>query len=114
MWKRAILFPIRAARGDHVTLPAWPEATTQEGLRAFCFFLEQRPEPSPRTTALLRLAKLILTLNNFSFNSSHFLQVRGVAMGTRMGPYDMIPLVLTYHPTSIHIQKIIRHHFRHL
>eukprot|EP00061_Rhincodon_typus_P000023 g10116.t1 len=27
---------------------------------------------------------------------------------------DSVPLVLTYHPTSIHFQKIIRHHFRHL
>eukprot|EP00061_Rhincodon_typus_P018319 g47443.t1 len=26
------------------------------------------------------------TLNNFSFNSSHFLQTKGMAMGTRMGP----------------------------
>eukprot|EP00061_Rhincodon_typus_P015105 g42601.t1 len=25
-----------------------------------------------------------------------------------------VPLVLTYHPTSIHIQKIIRRHFPHL
>eukprot|EP00061_Rhincodon_typus_P004883 g23660.t1 len=29
---------------------------------------------------------IILTLNNFSFNSSHFLQTKGLAMGTRMGP----------------------------
>eukprot|EP00061_Rhincodon_typus_P003500 g20240.t1 len=27
---------------------------------------------------------------------------------------DRDPLNLTYHPTSIHIQKIIRYHFRHL
>eukprot|EP00061_Rhincodon_typus_P009207 g32512.t1 len=57
-----------------------------DGIRALCFFLEQRPEPSPPTITLLRLAKLVLILNNFSFNSSHFLQVRRVAMGTRMGP----------------------------
>eukprot|EP00061_Rhincodon_typus_P004148 g21850.t1 len=56
----------------------------QDGLGALRFFVEQRPEPSPPTTTLLRLAKLVLTLNNFSFNSSHFLQVRRVAMGTRM------------------------------
>eukprot|EP00061_Rhincodon_typus_P012370 g38063.t1 len=54
----------------------------QEGLRALRFFLE----PSPLTTSLLCLVKLILTLNNLSFNSSHFIQVRGVAMATRMGP----------------------------
>eukprot|EP00061_Rhincodon_typus_P002003 g16360.t1 len=27
---------------------------------------------------------------------------------------DRVPLFLTYHPTIIHIQKIIRRHFRHL
>eukprot|EP00061_Rhincodon_typus_P013838 g40456.t1 len=30
--------------------------------------------------------ELVLTLNNFSFNSSHFLLTEGVAMGTCMGP----------------------------
>eukprot|EP00061_Rhincodon_typus_P013130 g39311.t1 len=58
----------------------------QDGLRALHFFLKQRPEPSPSTTILLRLAELVLTLNNFSFNSPHFLQVKGVAMGTGVGP----------------------------
>eukprot|EP00061_Rhincodon_typus_P012265 g37892.t1 len=43
--------------------------------------------PIPPTTILHPLAKLVLTLNNFSFNSSHFLQVRGVAMSTHMGPH---------------------------
>eukprot|EP00061_Rhincodon_typus_P006907 g28027.t1 len=46
----------------------------QEGFRAVCFFLQQRPELSPSTTTLLHLAELILTVNNFSFNCSHFLQ----------------------------------------
>eukprot|EP00061_Rhincodon_typus_P000859 g13007.t1 len=27
---------------------------------------------------------------------------------------DRVPFILTYHPTSIHIQKIIRRHFHHL
>eukprot|EP00061_Rhincodon_typus_P009778 g33538.t1 len=58
----------------------------QDGLLVLRFFLGQRPEPSPPTTTLLHLVELVLILNNFSFNSSHFLQVRGVAMGTRMGP----------------------------
>eukprot|EP00061_Rhincodon_typus_P013898 g40558.t1 len=44
----------------------------EEGLRALHFFLEQRPEPSPPTTTLLRLAERVVT--NFSFNSSQFLQ----------------------------------------
>eukprot|EP00061_Rhincodon_typus_P001993 g16337.t1 len=54
--------------------------------QALCFFLSRRPNESPSTDTLIRLTKLVLTLNNFSFNSSHFLQTKGVAMGTRMGP----------------------------
>eukprot|EP00061_Rhincodon_typus_P001140 g13846.t1 len=27
---------------------------------------------------------------------------------------DKVPLIFTYHPTSIHVQKIIRRHFRYL
>eukprot|EP00061_Rhincodon_typus_P006550 g27306.t1 len=30
--------------------------------------------------------ELVLTINNFFFNSSHFLQTKGVATGTRVGP----------------------------
>eukprot|EP00061_Rhincodon_typus_P008071 g30348.t1 len=40
---------------------------------------------TPSTDTLIRLAELVLTLNNFSFDSSHFLQTKGMAMGTRMG-----------------------------
>ena len=29
---------------------------------------------------------MILTMNNFSFNNEHYLQVHGTAMGTRMAP----------------------------
>eukprot|EP00061_Rhincodon_typus_P005382 g24818.t1 len=46
----------------------------QDTFRTLHFFLEQRPESSPPTTILLCLAELVLTLKNFSFNSSHFLQ----------------------------------------
>eukprot|EP00061_Rhincodon_typus_P001768 g15727.t1 len=35
---------------------------------------EQRPELSPPITTLLSLAELVLTLNNFSFSSSHSFQ----------------------------------------
>eukprot|EP00061_Rhincodon_typus_P003247 g19624.t1 len=57
-----------------------------DGLKALRFFLSCRPNQSSSTNALIRLTELILTLNNFSFNSSHFLQTKGVAMGTCMGP----------------------------
>eukprot|EP00061_Rhincodon_typus_P005146 g24316.t1 len=45
------------------------------------------PNQSPSTDILIGLTELVLTLNNFSsFNSSNFLQTKGVAMGTHMGP----------------------------
>eukprot|EP00061_Rhincodon_typus_P014291 g41227.t1 len=47
----------------------------------------------PSTDTLICLNKLILTLNNFSFNSSQILQTKGVAMGTHMGPSYACPFV---------------------
>eukprot|EP00061_Rhincodon_typus_P008149 g30510.t1 len=58
----------------------------EDGLKALCFFLSRRPYQFPSTDTLISLTKLILTLNNFSFNASHFLQTEGVAMCTRIGP----------------------------
>eukprot|EP00061_Rhincodon_typus_P003986 g21483.t1 len=55
-------------------------------LKALRFFLSHRPNQSTSTNTLIRLIKLVLTLNNFSFNSSHFLRTKGVAIGTHMGP----------------------------
>eukprot|EP00061_Rhincodon_typus_P002133 g16696.t1 len=55
-------------------------------LKALRFFLSRRPNQSPSTNTLIRFTELVLTLNNFSFNSSHFLQTMEVAMGTGMGP----------------------------
>ena len=40
----------------------------------------------PSTATLIRLAELVLTLNNFSFDGEHYQQISGVAMGTKMGP----------------------------
>eukprot|EP00061_Rhincodon_typus_P000666 g12381.t1 len=47
-------------------------------------------------------------------------QVRPISRTSALTPSlpsgngDRVSLILTYHPISIHIQKIIRHHFRHL
>ena len=57
-----------------------------DGLRALKFFFDKRPTQEPSTTVLLRLAELVLTLNNFSFDGEHYQQISGVAMGTKMGP----------------------------
>eukprot|EP00061_Rhincodon_typus_P019121 g9303.t1 len=57
-----------------------------DGLKALHFCLSRKHYQSPSTDTLIRLAELVLTINNFSFNSSNFLQTNGVAIGTRMGP----------------------------
>eukprot|EP00061_Rhincodon_typus_P016158 g44221.t1 len=57
-----------------------------DGLKALRFCLSRSPNQSPSTNTFIRLTKLVHTLNNFSFNSSHFLQTKWVAMGTRIGP----------------------------
>ncbi len=57
-----------------------------DGLRALKFFLGKRPVQEPSTSVLVRLAELVLTLNNFSFDGEHYQQISGVAMGTKMGP----------------------------
>eukprot|EP00061_Rhincodon_typus_P014379 g41365.t1 len=48
-----------------------------DGLKALCFFLSHRLNKSSSTDTLIRLTELVLTLDNFSFNSSHFLQTKG-------------------------------------
>jgi len=40
----------------------------------------------PHTSSLMRLLEYVLTMNNFDFNSKHYLQVGGTAMGTRVAP----------------------------
>eukprot|EP00061_Rhincodon_typus_P007693 g29649.t1 len=57
-----------------------------DSLKAVCFFLSRRPDQFPSTNTLIHLIELVLTFNNFSFNSSHLLQMKGVTMGTGMGP----------------------------
>ena len=57
-----------------------------EGLQAHQFFFDQHTIKEPSLETLLRLAKLVLTLNCFSFADNHYKQVNGVAMGTKMGP----------------------------
>eukprot|EP00061_Rhincodon_typus_P010134 g34194.t1 len=82
-----------------------------DGLKALCFFLSCRSQQSPSTDTFIRLTELVPTLNNFSFNSSNFLQNKRVAMGTRMGPsyaclfteYMEQPLFCCYTGTIPHL-----------
>ena len=57
-----------------------------EGLQALKHFFDQRTVKEPSSETLLRLAKLVLTLNCFSFAGNYYKQINGVALGTRMGP----------------------------
>ena len=57
------------------------------GLSALDHLLDQRPPHTlPPTQFLVKLSQFILTHNNFSFNSHHYLQVKSMAMGTLMAP----------------------------
>ena len=53
------------------------------GLQALTYFLETRNVKVP--SSLIRLAKLVLTLNAFSFNNVHHCQIGHVVMGGKMG-----------------------------
>ena len=57
-----------------------------DGLEALKFFFNKRALLEPSTTTLIRLAELVLTPNNFSFDGEHYQQISGAAMGTKMGP----------------------------
>ena len=57
-----------------------------DGLTALKFWLERQDVVPYPVATILRLAELVLTMNHFEFNSEHYTQIRGVSMGTRMGP----------------------------
>ena len=58
----------------------------KEGIEACRHFLNTRQNKSLPTERICDLIRMILTMNNFTFNDQHFLQIRGTAMGTRMAP----------------------------
>ena len=57
-----------------------------DGLKAAHDALNSRSNPCPPTKQLVRLLELVLTLNNFQFNGTHYLQTQGTAMGTSCAP----------------------------
>ena len=57
-----------------------------EGINACDNFLRTRPHNNIPTGTLCDLIRMILTMNNFSFNDNHYLQIHGTAMGTKMAP----------------------------
>ena len=57
-----------------------------EGIDACRFFLQKRTNKHIPTETICDLIRIILTINNLTFNSKHYLQKHGTAMGTRMAP----------------------------
>ena len=49
-------------------------------------FLRTSSHNTIPTGTLCDLIRMILTMNNFSFNDNHYLQIHGTAMGTKMTP----------------------------
>ncbi|XP_035825664.1 uncharacterized protein LOC106011776, partial [Aplysia californica] len=59
----------------------------QEGIEACRSALRSlAPYNTRQTLEICKLLKLVLTLNNFSFNNQNFLQLTGTAMGTPVAP----------------------------
>ena len=46
----------------------------------------KRQNGLPRNDNLIKMLELVLKLNNFTFNSEHYLQINGTAIGTRVAP----------------------------
>ena len=57
-----------------------------EGINACEHFLRTSSHNTIPTGTLCHLIRMILTMNNFSFNDNHYLQIHGTAMGTKMAP----------------------------
>lgn len=57
-------------------------------MQTLTYFLKTRDgkEPSTSTLTLIRIVKLVLTLNSFLFNNEYYRQFGAVAMGSGMGP----------------------------
>ena len=57
-----------------------------EGIDACRYFLQKRTNKHIPAETICNLIRIILTMNNFTFNSKHYLQKHGTAMGTKMAP----------------------------
>ena len=74
----------------------WTSNPHHDGLGALKFFLDKRPNQEPATSVLVRMAEIVLTFNNFSFDGEHYQQINGVAMGTKMDPTMLICLLVLW------------------
>ena len=58
----------------------------QEGINAVFHLLRRKDRLNPMNHWVLKLLEAVLTKNNFEFNGSHYLQIGGTAMGTKVAP----------------------------
>ena len=58
----------------------------RDSLEVLKFFLNKRTLLEPSTTTIIRLAELVLTLNNFSFDGEHYQQNKWRSNGNQDGP----------------------------
>ena len=75
-------------QGGKIAQTLYTNIPHNEGIDACRHFLNTRDRnASPISTeTLCDLIRMILTMNNFSFNEKHYLQTHGTTMGTRMAP----------------------------
>ena len=60
---------------------------TAEGLAALKYYLEYYPDENrPSSPTLLKITELVLNLSSFEFDGKNYIQKKGVAMGTNIGP----------------------------
>ena len=64
--------------------PTYP--TRKEKKHAATFLIHAKTTESLPTERICDLIRMILTINKFTFNDQHFLQIHGTATGTRMAP----------------------------
>ena len=57
-----------------------------EGINAVSRSLKHYPPPYTDHDTVLKLLRLVLSLNNFTFNGRNYLQIGGTAMGTKLAP----------------------------
>ena len=66
--KYVSVIPINSFSQCQVVKSLYTVIPHRDGLEALKFFLNKRTLLEPSTTASIRLAELVLTLNNFSFD----------------------------------------------
>ena len=63
-----------------------PTSHIRQGIDACRNLLDTLSNKHIPTETLCDLLRMILTLNKFTFNQQHYLQIHGTAMGTKMVP----------------------------